>query len=214
MRGPAVFVTAQLRDGTKLLEEVLPFFWRWSYYGFARVQLYQLAITVNGAWRRRGDISAAGTCQHLRRLHERAFRTFLRECLGCYAFQRNPFSTIVKLVVVNVGNESEPDVVVRMVEDQTLILAIGDAQSAADHLNKQHFRFGRPRQDDAAHIPVNAGRQAADITDNLHLAGMESPGDGVALRRTSVTIDVLGRDLGFQELGLQILGMSPIYCEA
>ena len=53
------------------------------------------------------------------------------------------------------------------------------AQSAADDLREQDFRFRRPGQDDAAHVPVNAGGQRADVADDLDLAIAQSLADAL-----------------------------------
>ena len=46
---------------------------------------------------------------------------------------------IVEFVVVDVGDEAQPDVVVGVVEDQAVGLAVRGAQPAADHLHEQDF---------------------------------------------------------------------------
>ena len=115
--GPAVFVAAHLSNGPKLLIELLALFGRWSYYGVARIDFYQLAITMDGTRRRHRDMPAGWTRQYLRRFQEGAPRAFLRKRFGRFPLWRQPLTAIVKLIMVNIGNESEPDMIVRMIEN-------------------------------------------------------------------------------------------------
>ena len=58
---------------------------------------------------------------------------------------------------MDVGDEAKPGVIIGMVEDQAVSLALSRAQTATDHLHEQYFGFRGPRQDDGAHVPVDAG---------------------------------------------------------
>jgi hypothetical protein len=101
-----------------------------------------------------------------------------------------------------------------VIEDEAVLLAVGGAQAAADHLHEQHFGLGRARQDDAADIPVDAGGEAANIADHLDVAVGKTLGDDLTLGGVGIGVDVLGDDTARDELLLQILGMQAIDREA
>ena len=61
------------------------------------------------------------------------------------------------------GDEAQPPMVVAMIEDQTIGLARCGAQAATHDLHEQHLGFGRPCEDDAADIPINAGASACRL---------------------------------------------------
>ena len=77
--------------------------------------------------------------------------------------------------MVNVGYKAEPQMRVGVVKDQAIFLAFCCSQSATDNLYKQDLGFGRSRKDDAAHIPINARRQAPDVAHHAHPAAVELP---------------------------------------
>ena len=61
-----------------------------------------------------------------------------------------------------------------MVDDAQVLLAFGKPQAATDDLHVEHLRLGRPRQYDAAHVPIDAGCQRADIADHADFASIEA----------------------------------------
>jgi hypothetical protein len=87
-----------------------------------------------------------------------------------------------------------------------LIAAIAAVMFAIRHYRRRQRRlpprdlgFGRPRHDNAADIPVDAGSQATDIADDLDLTGVELPRALVALGRAGLAFDVAGRDPDLEE---------------
>ena len=63
---------------------------------------------------------------------------------------------------------------------------------------------------DTPDIPVNAGRQAADIDDHLGQPVLELHADDLALRTRRVGVHVFCRYARRLELPLQGLGMRPV----
>jgi hypothetical protein len=102
-------------------------------------------------------------------------------------------ASFVELVTVNVSNEAEPNMIIGMVEDETVVLALGRAQTTTDHLNEQHFALGGARQDDATNAhPVHAGGEGSDVADDFDLTFMEAIGDEFSIGLAGETIDVFG----------------------
>ncbi len=76
---------------------------------------------------------------------------------------------VVEVLVMDVRHEAKAKRGVGVIEDQAVRLALGRAKTTADDLGVEDFRFGRPGQDDAAHVPVHARRQRVDVADHLDL---------------------------------------------
>ena len=115
---------------------------------------------------------------------------------------------------MDVGDEAEAKRAVGVVEDQAVALALGNAQAAADDLRVQDLGLRRPGQDDAADVPVDAGRQAVDVADDLDLAFAEPPADPLALVGGRIGVDIAGRHAGGLELVGELAGMSAVDGEA
>ena len=159
--------------------------------------------------RRRGTYARRG-------LQVRAGRAFLRQrCRLLPGFALAPLvPAVVERLVVDVGDEAEPERAVGVIEDQAVRLALGRAQPSSDDLDVEHLRAGRPGKDDAADVPVDTGRQAVDVADDLDLALAEPSSDALALVGRRVGIDIAGGHAGGLELVGELAGMSPVDGEA
>jgi len=78
---------------------------------------------------------------------------------------------------VDVSNEAEAQRRVAVIQDQAVVLARSGAKAATDHLDEQDFRFGRPRQNDAADIRVEPRRENAHVADDLRQPGLKPVDD-------------------------------------
>src|SRR5437016_4007700 len=115
---------------------------------------------------------------------------------------------------MNVGDKAEPQRCVGVIENQAVIFAIGRPQASSDDLDIQNFAVGRAGKDDAAHIPVDAGGQSPNVTDDLDLASVKLAAEARSLVLRCVRILVAGGNTSSFELLLQVLGMRPIHPEA
>src|SRR5690606_25330592 len=104
--------------------------------------------------------------------------------------------------VMNIRNEPKPCVIVGMVKNDTAIFPLGCPQSPSNHLDKQHFGTSGASQNDAANIPVNAGREATYVCDNANLAAIKLALDNLAICHFGVSVDVAAPYPCPLELGL------------
>src|SRR6516162_2100488 len=114
---------------------------------------------------------------------------------------------------IDVSDEPEVQMVHGMVENQQMILAVRRSQTTPHDLHEQHLTLGRTSQNDAPHVPVDAGRQCPDIHNDLERAVMETGLDLSAPRITRERILIGSLDPTSLELLLELLGMSPIDSE-
>ncbi len=146
--------------------------------------------------------TATGACVHLRRLEERAACALLGERLLGFRLRLLPLAAVVERLVVDIGDETQTNVIVGMIEDQAVVLAVRRSKTAPNHLNEEDLRPGGPGEDDAPDVPVDADRQTPDVADDLDVPGMEPARDLIALGRVGVAVDVTCWNAGFLELGL------------
>src|SRR5262245_40727269 len=91
-----------------------------------------------------------------------------------------------------------------------MILAWRRPQSTPNDLHEQNFRFRRPCENDASHIPVNAHGQHADIAHDLDLTTSEFTADFIALSSGRIAIDIASTNSSGYKLVLDVLGMKSV----
>src|SRR6516162_4469157 len=115
---------------------------------------------------------------------------------------------------IDVSDKPEIKMVHGMIENQQMVLAVRRSQTSPHDLDEQHLALGRTRQNDASHVPVDAGRQRPDVHNDLESAvmktGLDLGSPGIASER----ILIGSLDATSLELLLELLGMSPIDSEA
>ena len=77
--------------------------------------------------------------------------------------------------MVDVGHEAKPQMRVRVIKDQAVFLAFCRSQSATDNLHEQNLGLSWSREDDAAHVPINASRQASDVAHHANIPVVKLP---------------------------------------
>ena len=92
--------------------------------------------------------------------------------------------------MVDLGHEAEPQMRVGVIKNQAIFLALCRPQSATDNLHKQHLGLGWSREDDAAHVPVDARRQASNVADDSDLPVLKFSVNVFALFAWCVCVDV------------------------
>ena len=78
---------------------------------------------------------------------------------------------------MDVGHEAKTQMRVGVIEDQAIFLAFCRSQSSTDNLHEQNLGLGRSREDNAAHVPIDARRQASDVADHPNIAVVKLPFD-------------------------------------
>ncbi len=87
-------------------------------------------------------------------------------------------------------------------------------QAPADDLHEQNFRARRARQRNAAHVPIDPGRQATDVADDLDLVRLELAADRVAFLARREGVDIGDRHMRRLELVVELLRVRPVDGEA
>ena len=90
---------------------------------------------------------------------------------------------VVEMVLTDVRHHAETQMVAGVIEDETVGLAFGSAQAAADRLDEENSAPCRPRVDDATdHRQVDAGREDADVANDFRRPGAEAIEDALTVR--------------------------------
>ena len=92
--------------------------------------------------------------------------------------------------MVDLGHEAEPQMRVGVIKNQAIFLALCRPQSTTDNLHKQHLGLGWSCEDDAAHVPVDACRQASDVANDPNPPVLEFSVNVFALLGWCVCVDV------------------------
>ena len=79
--------------------------------------------------------------------------------------------------VMDVGHEAKTQMGVGVIEDQAIFLGFGGSQSSTDHLHEKNLGLGWSREDNAAHVPIDARRQASDVADDSNIPVVKPPFD-------------------------------------
>ena len=116
------------------------------------------------------------------------------------------------MVLTDVRHHPETQMVAGMIEDETDGLAFGSAQAATDSLDEGGSAPCRPSVDDATdHRQADAGREDADVANDLRRPGAEPIEDALTVRPIGKGVHVLGRDAGLDEALRDMLRMPTIY---
>jgi hypothetical protein len=102
-----------------------------------------------------------------------------------------------------------------MIEHNEVLLAVGRAQSATDHLPVEAELPRRPRQNQAVNIwQIEAFSENHTIRNDVRHAAGEALQDAIALLGRRRSIDMLGGDASAHEFGGDVLGMRDVDREA
>src|SRR6516225_11794290 len=115
---------------------------------------------------------------------------------------------------IDVSDEPEVKMVHGMIENQQMILSVCRPQAPPHDLHEQHFRLGWSRQNDASHVPVDAGRQCPNVHNDLESAIMKTSLDLGPPCIASERVLIGSLDATRLELLLELLGMCPVDSEA
>ena len=119
---------------------------------------------------------------------------------------------IVEMVLTDVRHHPETQMVAGIIEDETVGLAFGSAQAATDSLDEESSAPCRPSMDDATdHRQVDAGREDADVANDLRRPGAEPIEDALTVRPIGKGVHVLGRDAGLDKALRDMLRMPTIH---
>ena len=95
-----------------------------------------------------------------------------------------------------------------------MILALGRAKAPTDRLDEENPAFGRTRENDAAHVEIDAGRQNADVADDARLAGAKPIEDCLPVFSGGRAVHVFRGDARFDEALGDVLRVAAIHAKA
>ena len=125
-----------------------------------------------------------------------------------------PLLTVVEMVLADISHHAEAEMVAGMIEDQKMILALGRAKAPTDRLNEQNPALGRTRENDAAHVQIDPGRQHTDIADDSRLARAKAIENCLPVFSGGRAVHVFRRDSRFDETFGYMLSVATIDAEA
>src|SRR5262249_34667765 len=112
--------------------------------------------------------------------------------------------------VVDVSHEAEPQMRVRVIEDQAVFLSFCYSQSSTDNLHEQDLGLGWSSEDNAAHVPIDACRQTSDVANHANIPVVKLLFNFGSLAGRRIRVNVACRNAGLSELRLQILCVGTI----
>ena len=95
-----------------------------------------------------------------------------------------------------------------------MILALGRAKAPSDRLDEENPALGRTRENDAAHVQIDAGRQHPDVADDARFTRSKAIEDRLPVFAGGRSIHVLRGDARLHEPLCDVLRVAAVDAES